>query len=119
MGKIFIKRYAKIHIENSDRREIYTHQCPLCGERLKAEEKVHSVVYGKGSEKLATNIAEAARIEIYGCPVCYPDNGSVKRLCPVCRHELGAEDFLIGKIWLRNGRKHLHISGCTICLKRP
>jgi len=117
VGNFFIGRYGKSHANRPVKGEGFTHRCPLCGERLTAEEKVHSVIYGSKGERLGTSITEAMKVEIYGCPVCYPDNGMVKRICPVCKGELGAEDFLLGKIWLRNGKKHLHISGCTICLK--
>jgi hypothetical protein len=80
--------------------------CPLCGTRLFEGERIHSVSFDLGKEKL---------MHIYGCPFCeYPGTG-VKRHCPVCRREIPVAGFVVGRMWDKPGKTHLHITGCTEC----
>ncbi len=91
--------------------------CPLCNSRLNRGERIKSVVFSKGSNKKPIGIENAIRVYIYGCPYCYPPPKPLKRICPVCGKVLPLDGYLIGKMWIRNGKNHLHINGCTRCLK--
>jgi len=64
------------------------------------------VAYSHGNEKITL---------IYGCPACYPPKNDIKRICPVCKNRLGDKDYLIGRMWEEKNKKHLRLSGCTIC----
>jgi hypothetical protein len=64
------------------------------------------VAFDLGKEKL---------MNIYGCPHCeLPENG-VKRRCPVCHCVIPATGFVVGRMWDKPGKTHLHITGCTEC----
>ena len=80
--------------------------CPLCGTRLHAGERIHSVVFGHNGDRL---------MHLWGCPHCYPARPAVRRLCPVCHRELPPDGYLIGRLFERPDKKHLHILGCTEC----
>ncbi|MBN2510130.1 MAG: hypothetical protein JXB03_07635, partial [Spirochaetales bacterium] len=70
----------------------------------------HSVVYPGNNDRL---------VEIYGCPYCYPQNSSCKRLCPVCGRELSPQDLVYARMFTSSGKKpHIHVNGCSDCLKR-
>ena len=84
--------------------------CPLCRTMLKRGEKVHSVVYPGKDDRL---------VEIYGCPYCYPQNHDYKRVCPVCGVILSPQDLVYGRMFVSAGKKpHIHVNGCTSCMKR-
>ena len=90
-----------------------TRSCPLCGSGLRRGETLHTVVYPGKSDKL---------VDMYGCPYCYADhprsNGkapSAARICPVCKEVLGAKDYLIGRLFEKPAKRHLHILGCSMC----
>jgi hypothetical protein len=80
--------------------------CPICGQVMPEGTRVRSVVY-PGKPYSVT--------DVYGCPSCYPANPLHKRICPVCDKELAREGYLIGRMFERPGRKHVHIMGCTGC----
>jgi predicted amidophosphoribosyltransferase len=81
--------------------------CPACGSVLMEGEKVKSVAYSAGKEKI---------ILLYGCPSCYPGGKGIKRICPVCSKELSGKGYLLGKMWEKEeNRLRLHILGCSIC----
>jgi len=101
-----------------DKIEIGGNICPICGSRLKKGEKIHSVVFtgNKNSLEDVGSIGSGDRIVyIYGCPYCYPVKAGVKRICPVCKKEIPNNGYLIGRMWNRRGKIHLHIQGCTLC----
>ena len=74
--------------------------------------------YPGGVEKL---------MEVYGCPHCMPPGGSEKRICPVCKKELTANGYVVGRYFIVNNQEkmpdgsisrkknHLHVLGCTQC----
>ncbi|CEM60722.1 hypothetical protein DWQ65_07635 [Treponema phagedenis] len=82
--------------------------CPVCGKKLKKNERVQSAVYSDSDDKLCY---------IYGCPHCYPHTESnVERSCPVCHKKLGGESYLIARLFERKDEsKHIHILGCPDC----
>jgi len=83
--------------------------CPLCGSRLLEGERIHSVAFDLGKEKL---------MHVYGCPFCEPVSSGVKRRCPVCRKDIPPGGFAVGRMWEKAGKTHLHIVGCTECKPR-
>jgi len=80
--------------------------CPLCGTRLYEGERIRSVAFDLGEEKF---------MQIYGCRHCSGATPSARRRCPVCRRNLPATGFVVGRMWEKNNRTRLHISGCTEC----
>jgi len=84
--------------------------CPLCGSRLGPAQKLRSVAYPAGKEKI---------MHIYGCPYCAPPAAvGVPRRCPVCGGAIPIDGFAVGRMWERSGKLHLHITGCTVCKPR-
>ena len=92
--------------------------CPLCGKALKRGERVHSVVYSQGEDRL---------MNIYGCPWCYPAHPAGfrkpdpprQRKCPSCGSPLKEGSFAIARVFERPGRKvHVHVLGCPSCRRR-
>jgi hypothetical protein len=83
--------------------------CPLCGSRLGPAQKLHSVAYPAGREKI---------MHIHGCPHCAPPAVGVPRRCPVCGKAIPPDGFAVGRMWERGGKLHLHITGCTVCKPR-
>jgi hypothetical protein len=80
--------------------------CPLCGSELGKGEKLHSVSYPAGKEKI---------VHIHGCPYCAPPGQSLPRRCPVCKSQLPSDGFAVGRMWQKEDKLHLHITGCTVC----
>jgi uncharacterized protein with PIN domain len=94
-------------------RETKTTECPLCGKELNRGERVHSVVYSQGEDRL---------MSIYGCPWCYSAHPSGyrkpfrDRRCPSCGRPLKEGSFAIARVFERPGRKvHVHVLGCPVC----
>ena len=92
--------------------------CPLCGRELCRGERVHSVVYSQGEDRL---------MNIYGCPWCYPahpagykkPSSPRERRCPSCGAPLKEGSFAIARVFERPGRKvHVHVLGCPSCRRR-
>ncbi|OQY32685.1 MAG: hypothetical protein B6241_10150 [Spirochaetaceae bacterium 4572_59] len=93
-----------------------TSECPLCGKDLHRGERVHSVVYTKGEDRL---------MNIYGCPWCYKDHPAGHksalrdRKCPSCGTPLKEGSFAIARVFERPGKKiHVHVLGCPVCRNR-
>ena len=83
--------------------------CVLCGAQLEKGEKLHSKEIIRKEDSL---------VHMYGCPHCHGDRASRPKTCPVCKQPMRANEFLIGRMWVRkNGKKHLHIAGCTRCAR--
>ena len=106
------KEKRKKKIQPSDPKKS---QCPLCRSWLTSSEKIYAVSYPGNNEKA---------VRLLGCPKCYTQNIPAKglsqrqmsqRVCPVCRKTLPRDGFVIGKMWKKEGKSRLHISGCTLC----
>ena len=83
--------------------------CVLCGAQLEKGEKLHSKEIIREDDSL---------VHMYGCPHCHGAGASRPKTCPVCKKPMSAEEYLIGRMWVRkNGKKHLHIAGCTRCAR--
>lgn len=83
--------------------------CVLCGAQLEKGEKLHSKEIVRDSDSL---------VHMYGCPHCHGVRASRPKTCPVCRKPMGADEYLIGRMWVRkNGKKHLHVAGCMRCAR--
>jgi len=87
--------------------------CPMCGKKLNRGERVHSVIYSQGEDKL---------MNIFGCPWCYGSHpaGSREprreRHCPSCGVTLKEGSFAVARVFERPGRKtHIHVLGCPVC----
>ncbi|QEN09225.1 hypothetical protein EXM22_15005 [Oceanispirochaeta crateris] len=90
-----------------------THPCPLCEKALRKGERVHSVIYNRGEDRL---------MNIYGCPWCYSDHPAGcreplrDRRCPSCKVLFKEGNFAIARVFERPGRKmHVHVLGCPVC----
>lgn len=86
--------------------------CPLCGSRLLPGEEIVSKVFRP------MNVPEQ-RIIISGCPHCYPVcEAGVARECPKCHKAVGKDGHLVAHLFnLKNGKKHVTVTGCTSCCK--
>ena len=83
--------------------------CVLCGAQLEKGEKLHSKEIIREDDSL---------VHMYGCPHCHGAGASRPKTCPVCKKPMSAEEYLIGRMWVRkNGKKHLHIAGCARCAR--
>jgi len=87
--------------------------CPMCEKKLHRGERVHSVIYTQGEDRL---------MNIFGCPWCYAHHpaGSQEprreRHCPSCGVTLKEGSFAVARVFERPGRKtHIHVLGCPIC----
>ena len=85
--------------------------CPLCGSRLAAGERVHSVVFASSTpDKI---------MEIAGCPHCKPPS-TLRRVCPVCKKDLRPNDVVTARVFERKNetgakKTHVHVLGCPRC----
>ena len=84
--------------------------CPLCGSSLDAGERIRSVVFRDGPETSREQL-----VHLFGCPLCSPPHGIAPRVCPVCHKRIPEDGYLIGRMWDKPRKKHLHILGCTVC----
>lgn len=87
--------------------------CPLCEKSLQRGERVHSVIFNQGEDRL---------MNIYGCPWCYDEHPggrrepSRERFCPSCGVTLKEGSFAVARVFERPGRKmHVHVLGCPVC----
>lgn len=101
--------------------------CPLCRTMLRRGERVHTVVYSGASAPRgdARQGASSRRGEVrdaithmFGCPYCRPGSSTAAanaRICPVCRATLPEDAYVVARMFERQGRKHIHVLGCTEC----
>ncbi len=101
--------------------------CPLCGTMLHRGERIRTVVFSgdgrtKREEELRPgqrasrqNPIEDAISHMFGCPHCYGPQAHADRRCPVCNDILAINDYVVARLFIREGRKHLHVLGCTRC----
>jgi predicted amidophosphoribosyltransferase len=81
--------------------------CILCGAILTTGETLKSEEY-KGEHE--------SMVYVRGCPYCTGVKDDRERICPVCKKPVSRDEYLIARMWTKkNGRKHLHVSGCTNC----
>ncbi len=103
------RRSGKYSVRENTGEQTFSTTCPLCGSGLVKGERVKSVLFPGKPDSI---------MEIHGCRYCYPPNKKIKRICPVCKKELGSESVVIARVFERPGRKHVHVLGCTECYKR-
>lgn len=95
--------------------------CPLCRTMLRRGERVHTVVYSGAPPRQGVARRGEVRDAIthmFGCPYCKPGSSSATanaRICPVCRATLPKEAYVVARMFEREGRKHIHVLGCTEC----
>lgn len=89
--------------------------CPICGSPLKKGERLHSVVFRDGGSGGQHGSGREEMVHLFGCPHCYPPSEAIRRQCPVCRQTMPEDGHMIGRMWDKSHRKHLHLLGCTIC----
>ncbi|MBF9015384.1 MULTISPECIES: hypothetical protein [unclassified Oceanispirochaeta] len=99
--------------DDSDVSEDKVTPCPLCEKALHRGERVHSVIYSQGEDRL---------MNIFGCPWCYSNHPaghrepSRERYCPSCGVLLKEGSFAVARVFERPGRKtHVHVLGCPVC----
>ena len=83
--------------------------CPLCNSGLSKGENVKSKTYPTESKDTL--------MDVFGCPKCMPPFSKADRICPVCKKKIPTDGFVIGRYFMRPGKKHLHVLGCTLCRK--
>ena len=101
--------------------------CPLCNTMLHRGERIRTVVFS-GDEKSrheedlrpGQRVGTEGRVEdaiahMYGCRHCYGSDAHADRRCPVCNDVLKDDDYVVARLFVRTGRKHLHVLGCTRC----
>lgn len=102
-------------LEAGDGPEADNRPCPLCEMKLPRGERVHSVIYSRGEDRL---------MNIHGCPWCYPGHPAGfrrpdpprERRCPSCGTRLKEDGFAVARVFERPGRKmHVHVLGCPVC----
>jgi hypothetical protein len=85
-------------------------ECPLCGKGLKPGERVFTEAFpGKENEKI---------VYLHGCPYCSGKKAKEKRKCPVCKQNLPRDGYLIGRMWVQDGKTRVHISWCSNCRRK-
>ena len=93
--------------------------CPLCHTMLSRGERVHTVVFSKDSvdaERRPRPVTiKESMVHMFGCAYCRPPSGTQPRICPVCKREIRDDGFAIARMFERDGRKHMHVLGCTEC----
>ena len=82
--------------------------CPVCGVILEPGQQIRSAVFPGKDNRIC---------HIFGCPACLPfAGGGVQRRCPVCGKSLGADGYLIARVFDRPGKKsHVNILGWVNC----
>lgn len=93
--------------------------CPLCQTMLSRGERVHTVVFsgqplGAPGRPRPPRIKESM-VHMFGCPYCRPPQGVQRRICPVCKRAIREDGYTIARMFERDGRKHVHVLGCTEC----
>ena len=93
--------------------------CPLCASLLRRGERVHTVVFSKETPR-PDGSARPPRIKesmvhMFGCRYCRPPEGDKERICPACKRTIRPDGYAIARMFEREGRKHVHVLGCTEC----
>ena len=85
-------------------------RCPLCSTPPAKNEDMFSRIYRPMN-------TPDQRMTVHGCPHCYPrPEPGVRRTCPVCGKEVPLEGELIARLFNRTeGKKHVMITGCSVC----
>jgi len=84
--------------------------CPVCSSRLVKNEQVKTKAFPSVAG------GKYRMMHIRGCPICL--NNNADRTCPICKIELGLDDFLICRMFERSTSKnHIHVLGCNHCRK--
>jgi hypothetical protein len=110
--KLFIipsKNNSAVNIEKENKDGKPLKFCPLCNSSLAKNENVKSKLYPSESRDKI--------MDVFGCKNCIPPNGTVARICPVCKKKIPADGFVTGRYFIKPGKNHLHILGCTLCRK--
>ena len=106
---VFTGKYSR---KKRDKAKIHPEKvkiCPLCSSELSPGETIKSVIYpGKPD----------SRMEIFGCPHCYPASDKNPRRCPVCRKIVNPSGYVIARMFKKPEKTHVHVLGCTSCYKR-
>jgi hypothetical protein len=92
--------------------------CPICGTLLERGERVHTIVFSgesPGHRKRDQERPRDAVVHMFGCPYCYPPNGTYQRICPVCTKPIPDDGFVVARMFEKGSRKHVHVLGCTSC----
>ncbi|QTQ17101.1 hypothetical protein [Treponema parvum] len=109
-GNIYKKPKFRSFSENIPRKIISV--CPLCQMSLHTGENLYSKVYRPMT-------VPDQRCTVSGCPYCYPKCApNLKRICPVCHKAVPSNGYLIARLFNKpDGKKHVHVLGCTECFK--
>ncbi|MBO5099692.1 MAG: hypothetical protein J6B63_00050 [Treponema sp.] len=85
-------------------------RCPLCNTPLAKNEDMASKVFRP------MNVPDQ-RMNILGCPHCYPQlESGVKRICPICSKEVPLDGYLISRLFNKTqNKKHVIVTGCSLC----
>lgn len=108
----YIKYTQKISSKNKQTKILQPVKCPLCESNLFKGENIISKVYRP------MNVPDQL-MTVSGCPHCYPKlEPGVRRICPVCHKEVPMTGNLTARLFNKNdGKKHVHIIGCSNCHK--
>ncbi len=109
LGFSFPQKTANNRQKNRQEESKSSKFCPLCNSSLSKGENVKSKTYPTESKDTL--------MDVFGCPKCIPPYGTKSRICPVCKKKLPADGYVVGRYFIRPGKKHLHVLGCTLCRK--
>ena len=99
-----------LRTQKNERGETEFVRCPLCSTPLSRNEDMFSRIYRPMT-------SPDQRMTVHGCPHCYPrPEPGVRRICPVCKKEVPLDGELIARLFNRTeGKKHVMITGCSVC----
>ena len=109
----------RVRHHNSDTHHERVRPCPLCGSLLRRGEQVHTIVFsgetvGPDGQTRPPRIRESM-VHMVGCRYCRPPEGVKERTCPACKGVIRPEGYAIARMFERDGRRHVHVLGCTVC----
>lgn len=90
---------------------VFVH-CPMCSSALAKGEEMKSKIFHPMN-------TPHQRMNIMGCPHCYPKPESgIQRVCPICHKEVPADGYLVAQLFNKaDTKKHVVVVGCTNCVK--
>ena len=90
---------------------VFVH-CPMGSSALAKGEEMKSKIFHPMN-------TPHQRMNVMGCPHCYPRcEPGVKRICPVCHKEVAQDQSLTARLFNKAlGKKHVHVVGCSNCHK--